>query len=214
MCTFFTNSIQLAPNIGDSGSWVVGEQSYGVYGHLVAADALGEAYVVPFDKTLLDIKHSLGAVSVCLPSRSEFPNWRNNHYVHELDRGTPGLQSHPIAEPDSGYASVACTPDKVANRVSPRPLLRPLPRPSRYNSRDVLSTLFDDSELPWFIEFEQTVLERPSPLIEPEQPAVQERNVWYFVKPKEPVPESTPALWRRLVSFFRKVYKPSAESDS
>ena len=57
--------------MGESGSWVLDDQNHGVYGHLVASDVLREAYVVPFDKIVLDIKNRLGAVSVHLPSRND-----------------------------------------------------------------------------------------------------------------------------------------------
>ena len=98
MCTLSTNIVRLVPNIGDSGSWVVDEESNEVYGHLVASDALGEAYVVPFDQTLLDIKHCLGAESVCLPSRSDISPSKYGSYPHVI-HDSPSI-------PDSGYHSV------------------------------------------------------------------------------------------------------------
>ncbi len=41
---------------GDCGSWVVDIKTCEVYGHIVALDALGEAYIVPFNATLRDIQ--------------------------------------------------------------------------------------------------------------------------------------------------------------
>ncbi|KAK2603664.1 hypothetical protein QQS21_004137 [Conoideocrella luteorostrata] len=54
---------------GDSGSWVVNEATYEVYGHVVSIDTLGEAYVVPIQSTLLDIQTELHADNVSLPVR-------------------------------------------------------------------------------------------------------------------------------------------------
>lgn len=53
---------------GDCGSWVVDDQTYEVYGHVVASDVLGEAYVVPLHATLQDIATRLAARSVSLPT--------------------------------------------------------------------------------------------------------------------------------------------------
>ena len=53
---------------GDCGSWVVDDQTYEVYGHVVASDALGEVYVVPLHATLRDITTRLAARSASLPT--------------------------------------------------------------------------------------------------------------------------------------------------
>ena len=53
---------------GDCGSWVVDDQTYEVYGHVVASDVLGEAYVVPLHATLQDIATRLAARSASLPT--------------------------------------------------------------------------------------------------------------------------------------------------
>ena len=143
----------------------------------MASDALGEAYVVPFDKILLDIKHSLGAVSISLPSRSDFPNWRNGHYINVMDSGRPGFQNHPGLSPDSGYASSATTSERAYERALPPPYMseRASFRPSNVSSRDLLG------ELPRFSQFEpispeRTLFpERTSRLNEPQQPAVPEK---------------------------------------
>ena len=121
MCIFFANLIELAPNIGDSGSWVVDEQSYGVYGHLVASDAFAEAYVVPLDKILLDIKHSLGAVSICLPSPSDIFNWRIAHVPELMGSRQPGSTRDTIIKLDSCFASLNSSPTNIGERASRRP---------------------------------------------------------------------------------------------
>lgn len=60
---------------GDCGSWVVDSVTHEVYGHVVASDAFGDAYVIPLDNTFRDIKQQLAADQVCLPTESEVLEW-------------------------------------------------------------------------------------------------------------------------------------------
>lgn len=53
---------------GDSGAWVVHSASPALYGHVVATDAFGDAYVIRALDTLENIRKCLGAVSVQLPT--------------------------------------------------------------------------------------------------------------------------------------------------
>ncbi|KAF2104514.1 hypothetical protein NA57DRAFT_51335 [Rhizodiscina lignyota] len=53
---------------GDSGSWVVDSTSGEVYGHVVASDLFGDAYIVPLDATFRDMAARLDVVSVVLPT--------------------------------------------------------------------------------------------------------------------------------------------------
>ncbi|KAK7992030.1 hypothetical protein PG988_000824 [Apiospora saccharicola] len=53
---------------GDSGSWVVNEETLELYGHVVAADAFGGGYIIPITDTMSDIRRYLNATSVSLPS--------------------------------------------------------------------------------------------------------------------------------------------------
>ncbi|KAK1497159.1 hypothetical protein CCUS01_13198 [Colletotrichum cuscutae] len=57
---------------GDSGAWVVGSSSHDVFGHIVARDMFGDAYVVPLDQTFNDIRTSMDATSVQLASPQDF----------------------------------------------------------------------------------------------------------------------------------------------
>lgn len=66
MLIFF---IGLSP--GDSGSWVVGEGTGSVYGHVVSIDAFGEGQVMPISLTLESIRVQLDAVRVWLPTRAD-----------------------------------------------------------------------------------------------------------------------------------------------
>lgn len=52
---------------GDSGAWVAHYAAPEVYGHVVATDILGDAYVMPSVDTLQEIKECMGAKSVRLP---------------------------------------------------------------------------------------------------------------------------------------------------
>ncbi|KAI0515090.1 hypothetical protein F5B22DRAFT_201446 [Xylaria bambusicola] len=58
---------------GDSGSWVIGEATGKVYGHVVSIDMFGEANVMPFDHTLRDIQAHLQADFVGLPEVAKQP---------------------------------------------------------------------------------------------------------------------------------------------
>ncbi|KAI0418852.1 hypothetical protein F5X98DRAFT_94785 [Xylaria grammica] len=53
---------------GDSGSWVIREETGEVYGHVVSIDMFGEAYVMPFNHTLRDVQAHLHADYVGLPT--------------------------------------------------------------------------------------------------------------------------------------------------
>ncbi|KXX76814.1 hypothetical protein MMYC01_201913 [Madurella mycetomatis] len=52
---------------GDSGSWVVNPISKEVYGHVVATDMTGDAYVIPLHRSFEEMRETLGVESVDLP---------------------------------------------------------------------------------------------------------------------------------------------------
>lgn len=52
---------------GDSGAWVVDDTTNEVYGHIVASDVFGVAYVVPIEDIFEDIKLRLSLEVVDLP---------------------------------------------------------------------------------------------------------------------------------------------------
>lgn len=56
---------------GDSGSWVIDRRTLEVYGHVIASDKFGDAYVIPIHDTLSDVKVQLGAASVDLLSSAD-----------------------------------------------------------------------------------------------------------------------------------------------
>lgn len=58
--------------IGDSGSWVIDPLTYEVFGHIVATDMLGDAYVIPLQSIFDDIRTWHDAQSVNLPTAPDF----------------------------------------------------------------------------------------------------------------------------------------------
>ena len=80
-------------NAGDCGSWVVDSVTHEVYGHVVASDAFGDAYVIPLDNTFRDMKQHLAANEVCLPTESEVLEWIER-------RNNIGPLQHPLQYPD------------------------------------------------------------------------------------------------------------------
>ncbi|KAK4149053.1 hypothetical protein C8A00DRAFT_38356 [Chaetomidium leptoderma] len=56
---------------GDSGSWVVSPVSMEVYGHVVATDMTGDAYVIPLHQSFAEMKELLGVKSVDLPRTAD-----------------------------------------------------------------------------------------------------------------------------------------------
>jgi hypothetical protein len=53
---------------GDCGSLVVSQETLEIYGHVVASNPFGEAYVVPLRNTFLQIRDAFGAKELSLPS--------------------------------------------------------------------------------------------------------------------------------------------------
>ncbi|KAK0709947.1 hypothetical protein B0T26DRAFT_602394, partial [Lasiosphaeria miniovina] len=62
---------QIPVQDGDSGSWVVSPISMKVYGHVVATDFTGDAYVIPLHSTLAEMREVLGIESVDLPTTAD-----------------------------------------------------------------------------------------------------------------------------------------------
>jgi hypothetical protein len=53
---------------GDCGSLVVSQETLEVFGHVIASNPLGEAYVVPLSNTFCQISNALGSNEISLPS--------------------------------------------------------------------------------------------------------------------------------------------------
>jgi hypothetical protein len=68
---------------GDSGAWVVDEDTNEAYGHVVASDVFGRGYVVPICDSFEDIKNRLSAELVSLPSKADVLTFNQHHYQLE-----------------------------------------------------------------------------------------------------------------------------------
>ena len=99
---------------GDCGSWVVDSVTHEVYGHVVASDAFGDAYVIPLDNIFRDIRQQLAADQVCLPTESEVLEWielRDNIQAPEnrsilglcADNALPEFDLAPGFESEIGF---------------------------------------------------------------------------------------------------------------
>lgn len=67
-----------------------------VYGHVVASDVLGDAYVVPLTATFEDIKEKLGAHFVWLPTHEEVDRWTRDNFNASGSYGSAELKSRKV----------------------------------------------------------------------------------------------------------------------
>ncbi|RWA11944.1 hypothetical protein EKO27_g3170 [Xylaria grammica] len=113
---------------GDSGSWVVHEETGEVYGHVVSIDMFGEAYVMPFNHTLRDIQAHLHADHVGLPQQPE--------KATEIWRSTAQTEEHPELLKKSDVVNQQMTKESRgwSDELPP--------------STDVLATIIADMEAP------------------------------------------------------------------
>lgn len=94
-----------------------------MFGHVVASDVFGEAYVIPIGATLESIETQLGAVDVFVPRSN--PNYEDAANMSAgSGGGSLGLEQlesadhfkkyeelyHPRGPTDSGYASMQTSP--------------------------------------------------------------------------------------------------------
>jgi hypothetical protein len=87
---------------GDSGAWVIDRNTNEVYGHVIATDPFGDAYIIPFFELMEDMKKQLNAQQITFPfSDLEDPGiWDNvQAYISRQ------LQLKAESVTDSGYES-------------------------------------------------------------------------------------------------------------
>jgi len=114
---------------GDSGAWVVDAETNELYGHVIASDVFGRAYVIPIADIFLDIRDRLSAQSVFLAfiyviykTKLQFemagnnPGSMNNYQDSQNNPHLPFYKRH-LTYPDSAYASMDSTP---TNSLPPR----------------------------------------------------------------------------------------------
>ena len=82
-------------NSGDCGSWVVDNVTHEVYGHVIASDILGDAYVVPLNATFQHMKEQFLAESVELPTLSD-DNWFKQHTKASIASSVPSSFQHGV----------------------------------------------------------------------------------------------------------------------
>lgn len=95
-----SNGLHLVSD-GDSGSWVVDELRLEVYGHVVADDIFGDAYVIPMTEILADIQRCFGAESVDLPTGVDIFSFATQHQTSLFFGPNPGNRSHDQSETES-----------------------------------------------------------------------------------------------------------------
>ncbi len=76
---------------GDSGAWVVHHAGLEVFGHVVATDILGDAYIMPAVETFDEIRDYMNAASVKLPSYGESNN--NTSVITKIPLTATSLES-------------------------------------------------------------------------------------------------------------------------
>lgn len=145
---------------GDSGSWVVHNGSPLVFGHVVATDVFGDAYVIPMVDTFDDIKRCIGAKAVELPTAKDFKVQETNE--------TPDIQ--PVIEKPAGRTNRRPDADILQKSAFQPPGLQTPP----------YSTCADSHLDNWGIDFHE--LETNEPSCEP----ICERNMWptIFLSPR------------------------------
>ncbi|KAF2252342.1 hypothetical protein BU26DRAFT_255696 [Trematosphaeria pertusa] len=85
---------------GDSGAWIVHHASPELYGHVVATDAFGDAYIIPAPDTLENIRECTGAVSVTLPDRHDFTSTEpeRNHTEQATSHLPPSFEQGSLQD--------------------------------------------------------------------------------------------------------------------
>ncbi len=114
---------------GDCGSWVVDAIKQCVYGHVVASDDFGEAYVVPLYISFQQMQSRLGADFVCLPNENDIKNWHERHTFKQPDRAL--AYTYP--------PNVSPLPEKIDHQSMDSTLIAP--RSTAHAEEDTLSAM-------------------------------------------------------------------------
>jgi hypothetical protein len=87
---------------GESGAWVVESHTLRVYGHLIAADAFGDGYIVPLLDTFTNIREKTGAEAVSLATSLDVAAMLGERLVptkHDKGRAWPARRlSHDSSD--------------------------------------------------------------------------------------------------------------------
>ncbi|OPB36108.1 hypothetical protein A0O28_0108820 [Trichoderma guizhouense] len=117
--------------IGDSGSWVIDPLTYEVFGHIVATDMLGDAYVIPLQSIFEDIRTWHDAQSVNLPTAPDFgAKLLSNNAEHQK----PSAPPYPAEEvPARSLMSIGGP--SVLNEGASSSVFRPSEDPPPYDGK-------------------------------------------------------------------------------
>lgn len=120
----------IAVSSGDSGSWVIDPVMAKVYGHVIATDMLGEAYVIPLEGIFEDIRRYYQANSVQISSLSDFETKRKSHgnQAQHIAERSDSTSSHVGGH--EGIPESSCA-DQATKSTSPMP--QPVVQPSSSN---------------------------------------------------------------------------------
>ncbi|CZR66090.1 uncharacterized protein PAC_15991 [Phialocephala subalpina] len=84
---------------GDCGAWVVDNQTYELYGYVVASGIFGEAYVLPLESSFKNVKDQLGAQDVYLPEAFEVASWLLRASYKTLEPYSSGFRDSQLVRP-------------------------------------------------------------------------------------------------------------------
>ncbi|KAF7923939.1 hypothetical protein EAE99_006600 [Botrytis elliptica] len=93
---------------GECGSLIVDQESLEVYGHVVASNPLGEAYVVPLQDTFQQISNSLEAKDLSLPNPRVLMERLVTHYSQEGDSGVADKAKQILASMEEPEVERPC----------------------------------------------------------------------------------------------------------
>jgi hypothetical protein len=128
---------------GDSGAWVVHSAAPELYGHMVATDAIGDAYILPAFDTFSNIRDCMGAVAVQLPTLQDVENraYQHSHYLEptwrphasHIDCRLPRLDLDATINNDTSEAidTAAKPPGTIPEPVEPRSSVKTKPHNRR-----------------------------------------------------------------------------------
>lgn len=205
---------------GDSGAWVVHAAGPALYGHVVATNTFGEAYVLPSNDTFENIRECLGAASVALPSVSDasadplnhesITAWtqpKQNSQPASLKRSTDDEQAVSSGIPEDLRQSKIWPPIFFEKRyVNETPYLEI--SSARVKSRGLLEVFLSSTSAPlcWDASPAKRILEAADRKSEPLQPRIwiDDRGSgngaissgWF--KAEQVHPHMSQARWRTL----------------
>ncbi|KAF1846956.1 uncharacterized protein K460DRAFT_50841 [Cucurbitaria berberidis CBS 394.84] len=121
---------------GDSGAWIVHSAAPEMYGHVVATNVFGDAYVMPALDTFENMRECLGAISVTLPDAHDLegvtiPTEIATSYKNSNSR--PGTPLSVKLSPDGQSSTIASESSNFESPSMPDSAKFLRNRPKRWN---------------------------------------------------------------------------------